>query len=208
MALPSRLGAVALWAGTASVFPVPLDARAADQPLASVRFILRGLTVTPPHAAASRATINQPLFKQYSMLTAANQKASIGFRDGTVLHMNQRTDAVLRSPTLTFVRRGEVSEIEGAGLKHTISTATAVASALGTVFDVRITPPGPSAGRPVLPPGTTTVSVVTGVVRVSNGYGSVRVPAGRWTHVRPGQAPTRPTAHNAGADIRWATGLP
>jgi ferric-dicitrate binding protein FerR (iron transport regulator) len=142
-----------------------------------------------------------------------NQKASLGFLDRSVLDMNQRTDLMLKSANLTAVRRGEVAVTVTPGTQFRIQTANAIAAAVGTKFDVRIarasssSPYGGTPG-PVLPPGTTTVSVVKGAVSVANGFGSVRVLPGFWTHVRPGQAPTQPTRHNAAADFQWTNGLP
>lgn len=187
-------------------------------PIAAVHFIRGGLAVQPPNARRQRGRVKQPLFPAYFLQTADGQIASLRFTDGTVLHMNQRTDAVLRSPTRTLVRRGEVDEIDAPGTHHIVTTANAIAAAVGTEFDVRITAPPsspPSYGptptplpASLLPAGTTTVSVTVGSVRVSNGLGSVTVLAGQWTHVRPGSAPTTPTRHNARADVGWTRGIP
>jgi len=193
------------------------DAAGSGQSIASVRFILHGLTVQPPNRQADKGRVNQQLFSLYRLTTGANQKASLGFLDRSVLHMNQRTDLVLKSANLTVVSRGEAAAVVTPGTRFRIQTANAIAAAVGTKFDVRITPasssspyPGSSGGTavPVLPPGTTTVSVVKGVVSVANGFGSVRVLPGFWTHVRPGKAPTPPTRHNAASDIQWTNGLP
>jgi hypothetical protein len=200
------LGAVAALPGA--------DAAGNAQSIASVRFILHGLTVQPPNRQADKARVNQQLFSLYRLMTGANQKASLAFVDRSVLHMNQRTDLVLRSAQLTVVSRGEVAATVTPGTNFRIQTSNAIAAAVGTVFDVRIaaassgSPYPGSTGGPALPAGTTTVSVVKGIVTVANGLGRVRVFPGFWTHVRPGKAPTRPTRHNAASDIQWANGLP
>ena len=187
---------------------------ASPHPIAAVRYILHGLSVQPPHRPAGPGRVRQRLYDSYGLRTATAQKASLGFVDKSVLDMNQRTDLVLQSPDLTVVRRGEVAAFVVHGTHHRIETANAVTAAVGTEFDVQIAPPStqpspyPSARGPVFPPGTTTVSVVQGTVIVSNRYGSQRVLPNQWTHVRPGQAPSRPTRHNARRDVQWTKGLP
>jgi ferric-dicitrate binding protein FerR (iron transport regulator) len=181
---------------------------AASQAVAHVRFIDHGLTVLPPGKRSASAHLKEPLYSSYGLRTLTRQRASISFADRTVLHINQRTDLVLASSNHTRVLRGEVAELGKPGGNEQIITATAVASALGTEFDLRIER-GPSLyGTSKFPAGTTTVSVVTGSVAVSNARGSVTVTAGHWTHVLPGQAPTTPTKHNARKDMNWAHGLP
>jgi hypothetical protein len=181
--------------------------------IASVRSIVHALTVQPPHQPAGPGRVNQPLFRLYRLVTAANQKASLGFLDGSVLDMNQRTDLVLRAPLLVSVKQGEAAALVTKGSHFQVQTATAVAAAVGTEFDVFITPAAASStyggqGKQTFPAGTTTVSVVTGVVVVSNRFGTVSVTPNHWTHVPPGRPPTAPTVHNARADVRWTNGLP
>lgn len=185
------------------------SAGAASHPLANVRFIDHGLTVWPPKAKPGRGRVRQPLYAAYGLSTGSHQRASIGFVDKTVLHINQRTDLVLRSPGLTMVRKGEVAALGNPGDHERIVTSTAAVSALGTEFDLRIERAATSYSTgPRFPPGTTTVSVVAGIVAVSNRYGRVQVTAGHWTHVAPGKAPTKPTKHNARHDVAWTAGLP
>jgi ferric-dicitrate binding protein FerR (iron transport regulator) len=189
----------------------PLPAAA---PLASVKLIVHRLTVTPPHRPSAAGRVGDPLFAAYALLTGAGDRASIKFVNNTTLHINQRTHLVLRSPLLSLLQKGEVEMLDRPGAHLQVQTAVALSTAVGTQYDVRITPnAGTSSysGTPAaqsFPPGTTTVSVVSGLVDVSNRYGRVRVRAGEWTHVRPGQAPTRPTRHNARGDVAWAAGLP
>jgi hypothetical protein len=183
-------------------------------PVATVHTIRGGLTVLPPRAPKSPGRIQEPLFSAYGLSTRASQKASLRFADGSVLFLNQYTDLVLRSPTVTNLTRGEAAITDAPGTRHRVITATAVAAAVGTIFDVFITPRSPTFAPRKLrettktfPPGTTTVSVVTGTVIVSNGLGSVTVRPGHWTHVAPGTAPTPPTRHHARLDVVWRTVL-
>jgi ferric-dicitrate binding protein FerR (iron transport regulator) len=108
------------------------------QPLASVRFIVHGLTVTPPHRSAAGAHVGDPLFAAYGLGTRAGERASIRFSDKTTLHINQRTSLVLRSTNVTFVSKGEVDVNDQPGSHHRIVTGTAIATAIGTRYDVRI----------------------------------------------------------------------
>jgi hypothetical protein len=178
--------------------------------VATVKTIRGGLTVLPPRLPPEPGRIKELLFAAYGLHTAARQKASLRVVDGTVLFINQHTSLVLRSPHMTVVKQGEAVFTDVGGETRRIVTDSAVAVATGTIFDVFITAPSPAlAPRPLLettktfPPGTTTVSVVTGSVAVSNRFGSVRVLPGHWTHVVPGAAPTQPTRHHARLDVVW-----
>lgn len=164
--------------------------------LAQVRAIRRGLSVQPPRRRAGRGRVKQRLFNRYALRTAARQKAEIGFKDGTVLHMNQRTDAVLQSPTVTLVRAGEVAQQVVPGSRHRVQTGVATASAIGTKFDVRV------RGK------ITVVTVAEGAVVVANKFGRVIVKTNRRTTVRPGRKPSRPVKVNAVPVIAWINDLP
>lgn len=190
--------------------------QAQSSSIAAVRAIHRGLTVQPPHQPGAPGKVRQPLFAADGLQTLAQQKASVGFVDSTVLFINQRTSLVLASPHLIRVGRGEVAPVDVPASHLRIQTPSAVAGAIGTRFDVWITPklgpygrvpPGYRKDQIIGPAGTTTVSVVAGLVRVTSPYGAVTVHAGQWTHVRPGRPPTPPNGHNARQDIAWTAGL-
>src|SRR5206468_3500060 len=89
--------------------------------LAQVRYILHGLSVRPPGKGARKGAVKMALFDRYGLQTSSNQKASIGFHDGTVLHINENTDAVL-SGHVTHVNRGEVAEYLAPGTDHRVET--------------------------------------------------------------------------------------
>jgi hypothetical protein len=164
--------------------------------LGQVRYIHRGLSVAPPHGRARKAKVKTPVYNGYLLQTAARQEASIGFRDLTVLHMNQRTEAVLRTAHVTSVRRGEVEEVVEPGTNHAIQTPAAVASAIGTIFDVRVIG------------SETIVVVVEGSVLVANAQGSVLVKSGEETTVRKGQAPAPPQPADVQAATAWSDSIP
>lgn len=194
----------------ASVAPTDTNAAPNRAQVGSIRAIHRGLSVAPPHRVLHHGRVGDPLFGAYRALTAQSQRATLRFLDGSFLDMNERTDIVIRSANLTLLRSGEIAMADH-GAHHRVETATAVAGAMGTTFDVRISAatggayPGTTS---TFPPGTTTVSVVAGNVVVSNPYGRQIVHAGEWTHVAPGKPPTRPTRHNARGDVVWTSGLP
>src|SRR5947209_6061015 len=104
--------------------------------LAQVRYIFHGLAVQPPNGRFGPGKLRQPLFDRYFLRTQTGQKASVSFQDGTTLKINQDTDLVLHSH-VAELRRGEAAEYLAPGTDHRIQTATAVAAAIGTVFDVR-----------------------------------------------------------------------
>ncbi len=194
-----------------------LGANAQGTNVGAVRAIQHGLTVQPQSKPPGQGKTGQKLFVADQLQTKVKERALLGFNDATKLYMNQRTVLVLAAPRLIRLGRGEVSPVDVPGSHLQVQTSNAISSAIGTDFDVWIQPkPGPYGGVPKGyrgdqnngPPGTTTVSVVSGLVRVSSHYGSVLVHAGQWTHVRPGQPPTTPNGHNVQQDIAWTAGLP
>jgi hypothetical protein len=164
--------------------------------LGSVKFIRHGLHVQPPGSADRNGTLKMPLFQRYRLRTGAADQASIGFRDGTVLHMNSHTDAQLTSPTMTRVSSGEVDEVLVPGTSHSVQTNAAVASAIGTNFMVRIVGPG------------SYFMVVHGAVLVSNQFGSVVVKHNQGSLVIPGQPPQPAYPVDAGTATTWVDSMP
>lgn len=169
---------------------------AAGRTLAQVRYIDHGLTVQPPHARSVKGRVKMGLGNRYLLRTGKQQRASIGFRDTTVLHLNQRTDAILRSPHLTYVQHGEVDQLLVPGTNHKIQTAAAVATAVGTQFDVRV-----SGKRSVF-------TVVEGALLVKNAKGSVLVKTGQQTTVRPNKKPSPPKPVNTSSTVSWTGTIP
>lgn len=171
-----------------------------SRPLGKVRYILHGLGVQPPRKHTVKGKRNEPLYTRYVLDTKRHQKASVGFRDGTLLHLNQLTDAVLRSPSLTQVKSGEVEEQVVPGTSHQIRTAAAVASAIGTIFDVKVKKKGKKQ--------VTIITVVEGAVLVKTKHGRVMVKSGEQTRVKKGKAPSTPVPVNAAAVTNWTAPIP
>ncbi|HLJ67360.1 MAG TPA: SMP-30/gluconolactonase/LRE family protein [Chloroflexota bacterium] len=169
---------------------------AASSPLAKIRWIGHGIAVQPPGAHSRNGTVKMPLFNRYGLSTSPIERASIGFSDGTVLHINTNTDIILVNPHQTQLRRGEVAEYLAPGTHHAVSSDAAVAAALGTTFDVRVS-------------GTTsTFIVLSGALQVANSAGAVVVKSNHETTVIPGKAPTPPVGVNALAVFAWTDGIP
>lgn len=164
--------------------------------LASVQYIYHGLTVQPPKAHRRKGTTKMALYQRYPLQTAHRQRASIRFRDGTTLHLDQLTDAVLGSPHVTRVTRGRIDQIVEPGTDHRVRTASAVASAIGTNFIVRV------RGK------LSTFIVVEGAIQVRNGKGTQVVKSGEETTVNVGHAPTPPVPAPVGSDSAWTRNLP
>lgn len=163
--------------------------------LASVKYIYRGLTVQAPHHRAGKGRVKQPLYAKYFLKTQRKQRASLRFRDGTVLHMNQLTDAVLQSPHRTQVKRGEVDEVLMPGTNHQVSTASAVATAIGTNFIIKVVH------------GGSYFIVVHGAVHVKNAKGSQTVTTNQESLVVNGHPPQPPVHVNAQKLDQWTRGM-
>jgi hypothetical protein len=163
--------------------------------IAAVRDIYRGLTVTPPNRSGQKGKKKMKLYALYGLGTGKGQKASIGFIEGTVMQMNQFTEATLTSPHVTTLKQGEVREIVKPGSNHQIQTSTAVGAAVGTIIDIRI-----------LKNHRTVFTVLEGALLVKNKKGSTIVKTDQQTVVKPGQKPSPPQPANVQA-LTWASNL-
>ena len=164
--------------------------------VAQVAFISGGLFVQPPHQKRMKGKKQMPLYNKYFLQTLVKERASIKFRDGTTLNMNQRTDAVLSSPHVTYVRKGEVYQSLSPGSNHRVQTATAIAAAIGTKFDVKVVT------------GGTFFIVVKGVLRVKNSLGQQIVKTNQESIVVPKQPPGAPQPVDATKSTTWSNGIP
>jgi hypothetical protein len=221
----ARLGVLAV--AVSLIFLVIAPATRASQPaavprasvhakaLATVRYIKKGLTVRAPHKKAGKGKVHQNLFNQYFLGTGASQEASLGFSDGTVLHMNQRTNAQLVSPSVTKVTGGEVDQVLAPGANHSVQTATAVASGIGTEWAVKVKHKKHKKKKGkktvITITTTTTVIVVEGAVLVKGTTGSkqsVVVKTDEMTTIGNNGTPSPPVPTNAIQDTSWVNALP
>ena len=152
----------------------------APQLLGKVTQIVSGLGVQPPNQQTQQGKVQEPVFNQYGLSTKAAQRASMQFVDGTMLYLSQDTDAVLRSPTVTYVKNGIAEQKLQPGTTHVVSTAEASAAAIGTDFVVDTTPRHMS------------LFVIEGAVLVHNKFGSQVVKTGQYTTVVKGHTPATP----------------
>jgi hypothetical protein len=183
---------ISTWATTS---PHPAEA-ARPSPIGHVRYIYRGLTVTPPQKKSDRGKVKEAVYGRYALRTEKKQRASLSFRDGSLLHLNERTDAVLTSPSMTVVRAGEVDEVVTPGTDHVVRTQDAVATAIGTEFLTHV------VAR------TSTFIVVEGVVRVTANHATVSVSTGQQTSVAPNQKPSAPVPTDVGSALSWTDSIP
>jgi hypothetical protein len=180
-----------LWPGIAAAGSAPLAPA-----IGKVTFIQRGLKVRPAHGPLEAGKVLMPLFPAYGLQTGAGERASIGFHDGTTVHLGQLTDVVLRSASLTTVNNGQVNEILAPGTNHRVQTSAAVAAAIGTNFLVRIVG------------GGSYFMVLRGAVLVKNAHGSELVKARQGTFVVPGQAPEPAYPVDTVHSTVWADTMP
>jgi hypothetical protein len=164
--------------------------------LGLVRYILHGLTVTPPRHKSVKGKINLPLFNQYGVRTGTAQKASIAFHDGTLIHLNQHTDALLASPTVTKLKNGEVQEVLKPGTAHYVQTASALGAATGTILDIKVKNK------------KATFVVLEGALHVKTKHGSVLIKTNQETTVTGQQKPTPAVNVDASKVTNWSSAIP
>lgn len=163
--------------------------------LGDVKVIIRGLGVKPPARPLREGKVRDPLYDAYFLRTRAREKARLQFGDGTILNVNQNTDATLRDPHHVMIAQGEIDQVDKKGSVHLIQTNAAIATALGTNYDVKIYR------------GKIYITVVSGLVVVSNSTGKVSVRRNQQTIVVLHRRPSRPRHVNAQAVIAWVRGL-
>jgi hypothetical protein len=180
-----------------SVPRVEASRLAASGSVAKVRAIIHTLLVAPPKKHYAKGKVKQSLNTREALKTGKADLASLGFNDGTILHLNQDTEATLASPTVTKVTNGEVDQILQPGTTHVVQTAVATASAIGTEFDTACTP------------GICVFTVVEGAVLItSKAGGSVLLKNNQQSSVRKGSPPSPPITVDAAAIVAWAHPLP
>lgn len=183
------------------LFPGGIHRLCGDQVDPRARLLSTSGTVEYQSAAAEewfRARILQDLFLRDSLRTAERSRAAVLFFDETQVRLGpnahltveDREDAegsvfnLLEGEGWFRTRRG------GADLR--VRTPAATAAVRGTEFGVRIDDDG-----------ATTVTVLEGVVDLSNDAGTVRVAAGEEGFARPGEAPTRRVVLNPEEAVQW-----
>jgi hypothetical protein len=164
--------------------------------MATVTFVDRGLQVQPTTGHAFKGQVKEPLFSRYGLRTVKAQRAAIGFTDGTTFHMNQQTDVTLTDSHRMLVKHGEIAMYLKPGSDHSVATQAALATAIGTVFDLQING------------DDSTYIVVHGALQVQNRLGTVVVETNQESTAGPDQAPTQPKSVDGRTAIGWTAGLP
>ncbi len=166
---------------------------------ASVVAIKRGLTVLAPRAKPRPGQVGAELFAAYHALTAARQYASLTLRDGTLVDLNSNTDVLITDPLRQRLNAGELfMEVVHGTASHQVQIGGAVAATRGTRLDVAVNPITKVAR----------VTVIEGLVQVTNGARSVLVGAGQQTTVAAARPPSPPVRVNLAALLAWLANVP
>lgn len=208
------LGSPQIEAGRSGALAAVQPAKAT--PIAHVRYIKRGLHVTTPNKKTVKGKVKMPVYAPSTLSTGTKQLASLGFKDGTVLQMNQRTTLVLRNPHLTYVNGGQVDEILAPGTSHRVQTATSTAAAIGTEFlvresvQIREVKRGKGKKRHVQREKVhvTVFIVEEGALQVKSSKGSILVKTDQKTTVQEGKAPLPPVKVDATPALAWTKPIP
>jgi hypothetical protein len=164
--------------------------------LGVIRYILHGLTVTPPRHKPVPGKVTLPLFNLYGLHTGKSQKASVAFHDQTLIHLNQDTDVVFASPTLTKLKNGEIQEVLKPGTHHGVQTASALGAATGTILDIKVKNK------------KATFTVLEGALHVVTKHGSVLIKTSQQSTVTGQQKPTPVVTVDAAKVTNWASAIP
>lgn len=168
----------------------PAHMVSASKTFAAVRTIHRGLMVQAPKKKPVAGKVRMGLANRYALSTAPKQAASVGFLDTTRLYLGERTFAVLRTPNVTYIKKGAVYEFHAAGTTHEVVTANATISAIGTRFLIEVT-----KVNGVI---QTLVEVDDGIVQLCNkAKVCIEVTAGYQGTIRGHAAPVGPTPATA-----------
>ncbi len=195
----AALGTATLVASHAGYTSATLKLPVVPGPPATIVAFKRGITVLAPKAKPAAGKVGDGLLAQYQAVTKANQFASLGLRDGTVVDLNASTDVVVHDPLHTTLSKGEVflEVVHGAG-SHQVQVGTAVAATKGTRLDVRYNAKTKAA----------VVIVVEGKVQVSNHGKSVLVGAGAQTTIPNNRPPSPPAPADLSAQLGWLKSVP
>ncbi len=195
----AALGTATLVASHAGYTSATLKLPVVPGPPATIVTFKRGITVLAPKAKPVAGKVGDGLLAQYQAITKANQYASLGLRDGTVVDLNASTDVVVHDPLHTTLTKGEVflEVVHGAG-SHQVQVGSAVAATKGTRLDVRYNAKTKAA----------VVIVVEGKVQVSNHGKSVLVGAGAQTTIPNNRPPGPPMPADLSVQLGWLKSVP
>ncbi len=195
----TALGTATLTASKAGFTSATVKLPIVPGPPASIVAFKRGITVLAPKKKPAAGKVGQDLLAQYHAITKANQFASLGLRDGTLVDLNSATDVLVHDPLHTKLNGGEIflEVVHGAG-SHQVQVGSTVAATKGTRLDVRYNAKSKAA----------VVIVVEGKVQVSNRGKSVLVGAGAQTTILNNRPPSPPVPANLAAQLSWLKSVP
>jgi hypothetical protein len=195
----TALGAATLQVSRAGFATTVLRIPIVPGPPATIVAFKRGVSVQAPQTSPRPGRVGTDLLDQYHALTARNQLASLGLRDGTLVDLNANTNVLIRDPLHAVLSAGELFlEVVHGAVSHQVQVGTVVAATKGTRLDVRV-----DAKTKLV-----TVTVVEGRVAVSNRGVTVQVGAGQQTSVPPSRVPSPPQPANLNKVVGWVNGLP
>ncbi|MDH3785834.1 MAG: FecR domain-containing protein, partial [Acidobacteriota bacterium] len=149
------------------------------------------------------SVINENLFASDRVKTGEGSRAAILYSDQTLHRVNEKSEVEIRAP-----QDGQPGALRVLSGQHyfssrkpkdygRIETPTVTAAIRGTEFVVDV-------GLD----GTTTITMVEGVVDASNDFGSLRVSAGESAFVKPGSAPVRRVVVRPRDAVTWSLYYP
>jgi len=160
---------------------------------------------TKPAAAGGwePSILNQLLFELDRVRTGAASRAAIMYSDQTLHRINEKSEVEVVAPQSG--NPGVVRVISGQHYFSArkpkdygrIETPTVTAAIRGTEFVVNV-----GAG------GTTTITMIEGIVDASNSFGSIQVGAGEAAFVEPGKAPVKQIVVRPRDAVSWSLYYP
>lgn len=153
--------------------------------------------------AWAAAVSNEELYANDRVRTGAASRAAILYADDTLHRIDEKSEVEIVPP-----RGDDGGLLKVLGGRHYFSsrkpkqfgrveTSTVTAAIKGTEFAVDV------AGD-----GTTTITMIEGVVLASNPYGSIEIGAGERALVEPGKAPVRSVVVRPRDAVAWALYYP
>lgn len=153
---------------------------------------------SPWQAATLRQQVVQASFVRTGPLSSVslllNDQAQIKLGQNTVFQVNA-VSTVQRTGSILSLLRGRVwSQIKNVNTRLTMNTPTVAAGIHGTDWVMEVDDAG-----------TTTMTVLSGVVELSNAAGRVSVNSGEQGYVEAGKAPIKRTLVNARERVQWVS---
>ena len=183
---------------------LPSVARAAGDPVGKVAAIQNDVQTRSSETGAwEPSVLHQELQALDRIRTGPGSRAAILYSDQTLQRINEKSEVEVLAPEGN--KPGVLRVISGTHYFSSrkpkdygrIETPTVTAAIRGTEFVVEVGPDG-----------TTTITMLEGVVDASNEHGSVTVTAGEQAHVEPGAAPVKRIVVRPRDAVAWSLYYP